>query len=104
MVEFLKTYHRNVEVNYQNIGEEYSEVIWHCETPLIRTAPAPLFALSRLVYDNHIKVVLTGEGADEFFGGYNIFKENRIRRFCKISLFQIPACTSLSYIPLYWCG
>lgn len=81
MVQFLKTDHRSVEVNYKNIGEEYSEVVWHCETPLIRTAPAPLFALSRLVFDNHIKVVLTGEGADEFLGGYNIFKENRIRRF-----------------------
>lgn len=81
MVQFLKTDHRNVEVNYRDVGEEFSEVIWHSETPMIRTAPAPLFSLSKLVYDNHIKVVLTGEGADEIFGGYNIFKENRIRRF-----------------------
>jgi asparagine synthase (glutamine-hydrolysing) len=81
MVQFLKTDHRNLEVNYRDIGEEFSEVIWHSEIPIIRTAPAPLFALSRLVYDNQIKVVLTGEGADEIFGGYNIFKENRIRRF-----------------------
>ncbi len=81
MVQFLKTDHRSVEVNYRDIGEEFSEVIWHSETPMLRTAPAPLFVLSKLVYDNHIKVVLTGEGADELFGGYNIFKENRIRRF-----------------------
>ncbi len=81
MVEFLGTDHRNIEVGYQDIGEAYSEVIWHSETPMIRTAPAPLFALSKLVYDNQIKVVLTGEGADEIFGGYNIFKENSIRRF-----------------------
>ncbi len=81
MVQFLKTDHRNVEVSYRDIGKEFSEVIWHSEIPLIRTAPAPLFALSGLVHGNHIKVVLTGEGADEIFGGYNIFKENRIRRF-----------------------
>jgi asparagine synthase (glutamine-hydrolysing) len=37
--------------------------------------------LSRLVRDSGLKVVLTGEGADEVFGGYDQFKENKIRRF-----------------------
>jgi len=37
--------------------------------------------LSDLVRRNHFKVVLTGEGADEIFGGYNIFKEAKIRAF-----------------------
>ena len=40
-----------------------------------------MFLLSRLVRDRHYKVVLTGEGADEFLGGYDIFKEAKIRRF-----------------------
>jgi asparagine synthase (glutamine-hydrolysing) len=44
-------------------------------------APAPLFALSRLVRDRGYKVVLSGEGADEIFGGYNIFREAKVRRF-----------------------
>ena len=48
---------------------------------MIRSAPAPLYILSRLVRENNIKVVLTGEGADEVLGGYNIFKEDKIRRF-----------------------
>jgi asparagine synthase (glutamine-hydrolysing) len=47
----------------------------------LRTAPVPLYRLSRLVRDNQYKVVLTGEGADEIFAGYNIFKEDRVRRF-----------------------
>jgi asparagine synthase (glutamine-hydrolysing) len=47
----------------------------------MRTAPAPLLRLSGLVRDNGIKVVLTGEGADEIFGGYNIFREDKVRRF-----------------------
>lgn len=81
MAAFLKTNHKTIEVTSQEIGELFSEVIWHSEIPLIRTAPAPLFALSSLVRNSDIKVVLTGEGADEIFGGYNIFKENRIRRF-----------------------
>jgi len=63
------------------IRETFPAVIWHCETPLLRTAPAPLMFLSELVRKNGFKVVLTGEGADELFGGYNIFKEAKIRAF-----------------------
>jgi asparagine synthase (glutamine-hydrolysing) len=47
----------------------------------LRTAPAPLFLLSRLVRDSGIKVVLTGEGADEMFAGYDLFREGKVRRF-----------------------
>ncbi len=54
---------------------------WHCEKPLLRTSPIPLFLLSRLVRDSGLKVVLTGEGADEIFGGYNIFKEAKVRHY-----------------------
>jgi asparagine synthase (glutamine-hydrolysing) len=51
------------------------------EKPTLRTAPAPLLRLSRLVRDARVKVVLTGEGADEVFGGYDVFKLDRVRRF-----------------------
>jgi asparagine synthase (glutamine-hydrolysing) len=40
-----------------------------------------MFMLSQLVQDHHLKVVITGEGADEFLGGYDIFKETIVRRF-----------------------
>ena len=56
-------------------------MIWHTETPTVRTAPAPMFLLSQLVHDHNFKVVMTGEGADELLGGYDIFKEMVIRRF-----------------------
>jgi asparagine synthase (glutamine-hydrolysing) len=81
MVRHLKTDHRTIEADYSDIGNAFSDVIWHAEKPLIRTAPSPLFLLSRLVRANGIKVVLTGEGADEMLGGYDIFKETLIRRF-----------------------
>ena len=48
----------------------------------MRTAPAPMLMLSRLVRDNGFKVVMTGEGADEVFAGYDVFKEAKVRRFC----------------------
>lgn len=81
MVNFLNTDHRIIEASYNEIGKVFSDVVRYAEKPMIRTAPAPLYILSGLVRDNNIKVVLTGEGADEVFGGYNIFKEDKIRRF-----------------------
>jgi len=41
----------------------------------------PLFLLSKLVNREGFRVVLTGEGADEVFGGYNIFREAKVRNF-----------------------
>jgi asparagine synthase (glutamine-hydrolysing) len=77
----LGTQHHEILCGADEIRDALPEVIWHCETPLLRTAPAPLFLLSQLVRDNGMKVVLTGEGADELLAGYDIFKEDRIRRF-----------------------
>jgi asparagine synthase (glutamine-hydrolysing) len=79
--EFLGTEHRTVHCTHADIARVFPDVIWHTEAPVLRTAPAPLFLLSRLVRDHRLKVVLTGEGADEILGGYEIFKEMKIRRF-----------------------
>lgn len=81
MAAHLGTTHHIVTATHQDIGDAFPQVIWHTETPLTRTSPAPLFLLSKLVQEKQFKVVLTGEGADEFLGGYNIFKENKVRRF-----------------------
>jgi asparagine synthase (glutamine-hydrolysing) len=81
MEAFLETDHRRVECAHADIGQVFPEVIWHTEVPILRTSPAPMYLLSRLVHENDIKVVLTGEGADEFLGGYNIYKEAKVRRF-----------------------
>jgi len=78
---FLGTDHAAVNCTYEDIARVFPAVVWHAETPLLRTAPAPLYLLSRLVRENGYKVVLTGEGADEIMGGYDIFKEAKIRAF-----------------------
>ncbi len=80
-VAALQTDHRSILCTEQSIGESFPQVIWHTEVPTLRTAPAPLYQLSQLVRESGFKVVLTGEGADEFFAGYDIFKEDLIRRF-----------------------
>jgi asparagine synthase (glutamine-hydrolysing) len=79
--DHLQTEHCAAFCSDQQIGDVFPQVIWHAEAPLVRTAPAPLYCLSQLVRDSDYKVVLTGEGADEILGGYDIFKETKIRRF-----------------------
>jgi asparagine synthase (glutamine-hydrolysing) len=80
-IAYLHTEHQQARCSNADIGAVFPDVIWHTEKPVLRTAPAPLFLLSRLVHDSGFKVVLTGEGSDEILGGYDIFKEAKIRRF-----------------------
>jgi asparagine synthase (glutamine-hydrolysing) len=81
MVSYLNAEHQEITATNRKIGEVFPGVMWHCEKPLLRTSPAPLYLLSDLVNRSGFKVVLTGEGADEVFAGYNIFRETKVRRF-----------------------
>lgn len=79
--KFYNTHHTSFSCTSQEIGAYFYDTIWHTEFPILRTAPTPMFMLSKKVREQNIKVVITGEGADEMLAGYNIFKENKIRRF-----------------------
>lgn len=81
MAERLGAEHHEVVVGRKDIADIFPAVCTHAERPLLRTAPAPMFLLSRLVRQHGIKVVLTGEGADEMFAGYDLFREGAVRRF-----------------------
>ncbi|MCX5747285.1 MAG: asparagine synthase (glutamine-hydrolyzing) [Proteobacteria bacterium] len=81
MVARLGSDHSEIVVSRRDIAAAFPEAILHTERPILRTAPAPLYLLARLVRDRGIKVVLTGEGADEMLAGYDIFREARVRRF-----------------------
>jgi asparagine synthase (glutamine-hydrolysing) len=82
LTEFLGTEHQAFHCSAGAIANVFPDVVWHMEKPVLRTAPAPLYLLSQCVHDAGFKVVLTGEGADEMLGGYDIFKEAKVRRFC----------------------
>jgi asparagine synthase (glutamine-hydrolysing) len=81
MAASLGTQHTSILCRKQDIAEIFPKVILHTESPILRTAPAPLLLLSKSVREHGLKVVLTGEGADEVFGGYDLFKEAQVRRF-----------------------
>jgi asparagine synthase (glutamine-hydrolysing) len=50
------------------------KIIWHLDDPVADPAAIPLYFVAREA-SKHVKVVLSGEGADELFGGYNIYNE-----------------------------
>lgn len=77
----LGTRHTAFTCTHQDIGNAFPDVVWHSEVPILRTAPVPMYCLSKKVRENNIKVVITGEGADEMLAGYDIFKEGVIREF-----------------------
>lgn len=78
----LGSLHNVRAIGAADVAEMFPLVVRHLETPVVRTGAAPLFALSRETKERGIKVVLTGEGADELFLGYDLFKEVVVRRFC----------------------
>jgi asparagine synthase (glutamine-hydrolysing) len=70
-----------VQVTKEAIAAGFRRAVWHAEVPIVRTAPIPLMLLAAAVHDARYKVVLTGEGADEIFAGYDLFREAKIRRW-----------------------
>ena len=82
VVEQLGTEHATIRCRTDDIAALFPTLIRHVERNLLRTSSTPMMALSGLVHDSGYKVVLTGEGADELFAGYDIFKEAALRRFC----------------------
>ena len=54
--------------------EALPEIVWYLDEPVADPALVPLFFIAREAR-KHVKVVLSGEGADELFGGYTIYRE-----------------------------
>ena len=76
VAEFLGTEHHEVHFTIQQGIEILDKLVWHLETYDVTSirASTPMYFLSRAITDMGIKVVLSGEGADEIFGGYLYFR------------------------------
>ena len=79
LASFLGTKHESVRVTHTDITRHFPDAIFHAEIPAFRSAFVPMFLLARRTSEAGIKVVLSGEGADEAFLGYDIFKETLLR-------------------------
>lgn len=73
--QFLKTVHHEYTFTVQEGLDAISDVIYHLETYDVTTvrASTPMYLLSRKIKANSVKMVLSGEGSDEIFGGYLYF-------------------------------
>jgi asparagine synthase (glutamine-hydrolysing) len=65
--------HHVLEVTTETLLQNLERCLWHVETPLADLAPVGKYLLSELA-QRHVKVVLTGEGSDEVFLGYEVFR------------------------------
>ncbi|MEW2159958.1 asparagine synthase (glutamine-hydrolyzing) [Streptomyces sp. NPDC007189] len=74
----LGTRHTAVQVSDADVVEAFPDAVRHAEVPVFRTAFVPMYLLAEEVRRQGIKVVLSGEGADEAFLGYGIFKDTRL--------------------------
>lgn len=72
--QYLGTEHHELVVSAQRYMEELPRLIWHQDEPVADPSAILLNFVAELASE-HVTVVLSGEGADEFFGGYNIYRE-----------------------------
>lgn len=81
MRDHIKSAHHALHCSATDVVAAFRQTITRTEMPILRSAPVPMMLLSRAVRVAGHKVVLTGEGADEVLGGYDLFKETKIRQF-----------------------
>lgn len=65
-------------VNAQIMADNFADAVWHNEIYFSNNNTIAKFILSKKVYEEHFKVVLTGEGSDEILGGYLPFRQDML--------------------------
>ncbi len=78
MAQKVRARHHRLALTQDDLADSFSRAIWHSETPCMNAHAVAKFLLSRYVRDSGLKVVLTGEGADEIFAGYPAFRGDAI--------------------------
>lgn len=97
--DYIGTVHHEVHFTIQEALDALPDVIYHIETYDITTvrASTPMYLLARVIKSMGIKMVLSGEGSDELFGGYlyfhkapnaREFHEELVRKMSKLHLYD----------------
>jgi asparagine synthase (glutamine-hydrolysing) len=77
VAEHLGTSHHEVLVSMDDFFGALPQMIWHEDEPITFSSSVPLYFVSKLAAE-HVKVVLTGEGSDELFAGYERYRYHLI--------------------------
>lgn len=72
--EHVGATYQPIPITGREIAESFADAVWHSETQMFNGHGVAKYLLSRAVRDAGIKVVFTGEGADEMLGGYPFFR------------------------------
>ncbi|MDR2086790.1 MAG: asparagine synthase B [Dysgonamonadaceae bacterium] len=99
VADYIGTVHHEVHFTIQEGLDAIRDVIYHIETYDVTTvrASTPMYLLARVIRSMGIKMVLSGEGADEIFGGYLYFHkapdakalhEETVRKLDKLHLYD----------------
>ena len=73
VADAIRSRHHDIVVTPNQYFDEMPRLIWHEDEPIAFPSSVPLYFVARMASD-HVKVVLTGEGADELFLGYNRYR------------------------------
>lgn len=74
MADFINTDHHEIMLKSEEYLEALPKITWHFDEPVADPSAVALYFLAKEAR-KHVKVVLSGEGSDELFGGYNIYRE-----------------------------
>lgn len=108
VADYIGTIHHEIHFTIEEALDSLSDVIYHIETYDVTTvrASTPMYLLARFIKSMGVKMVLSGEGADEIFGGYLYFHkapdakalhEETVRKLDKLHLYDcLRANKSLS--------
>ena len=99
MADYIGTVHHEINYTIQEGLDAIRDVIYYIETYDVTTvrASTPMYLLARVIKSMGIKMVLSGEGADEIFGGYldfhkaptpQAFHEETVRKLSKLYLYD----------------
>ncbi len=99
VAEYIDTIHHEIKFTIQEGIDAIRDVIYHLETYDITTirASTPMYLMARAIKAMGIKMVLSGEGADEIFGGYlyfhkapsaKDFHEETVRKLDKLHMYD----------------
>lgn len=98
---FLGTDHTEITIGPEEYFKVLPKAVWHFDEPIADPSAIGLYFVAREAR-KHVTVVLSGEGSDELFGGYNIYLEPFARK--KISWIPSKILTLLLEIPIEFFG
>jgi len=100
VADYLGTVHHELHFTVQEGIDSLEEVIYHVETYDVTTirASTPMFLMSRKIKSLGVKMVLSGEGSDEIFGGYLYFHKAPNKKE-----FHEETCRKIKALHLYDC-